>query len=228
MLARWRLTMEEELPEVVEELERLGGLRLGALDTLPHALTGGPRPGDERLRGMAARRPLVEGALAAVAARTPGVTVRRGVAAAGLVTELGTAGPPHVAGVRTAAGETVATDLVVDAMGRRSALPVMLRAAGVAPGDEERDERGFAYYGRHFRTSDGSRPPVSYSVRAFEGLTLLAIPADADVWAWVLVRPRATGRCGRCATRRCGTARSRSSRASRRNGRPASRSRTCR
>jgi 2-polyprenyl-6-methoxyphenol hydroxylase-like FAD-dependent oxidoreductase len=187
MLARWRVLMEREIPEVLDELEGLGGLRLSPVDTLPESLTGGPRPGDERLQGMAARRPVVEGALAAVAARTPGLTVRRGVTAAELVTDGTAGGAPLVTGVLTGSGETIPSDLVVDAMGRRSPLPGMLERAGARPPLEERDERGFAYYGRHFRTTDGGLPRVSYTFRHFESLSLLTIPCDAGVWAWVFV-----------------------------------------
>src|SRR3954447_5993317 len=64
MQALWRRLMEQELPEVIDELERLGGISLSPLDTLPPAVTGGSRPGDEDLRLMLAHRPVVEGALA--------------------------------------------------------------------------------------------------------------------------------------------------------------------
>jgi 2-polyprenyl-6-methoxyphenol hydroxylase-like FAD-dependent oxidoreductase len=186
MLARWRAGMEQELPEVVAELERLGGQRLSTVEALPESVTGGPRPGDERLQGMAARRPVVEGALAIVAARTPGVTVRRGVTVAELAAA-GNGGVPHVTGVVTTAGATIPAGLVVDAMGRRSPLATLLGRAGARPPVEERDERGFAYYGRHFRSVDGVRQAVGYELRNFESMSLLVVPADAGVWAWVLV-----------------------------------------
>ncbi|GAA1255608.1 FAD-dependent oxidoreductase [Pseudonocardia aurantiaca] len=186
MLARWRAVMEHEAPDVVAEVERLGGLRLSSVETLPTSVTGGLRPGDEQLQGMAARRPVVEGALAAVAARTPRLTVRRGVTATALVTD-GRGAVPHVTGVVTGAGETVEAGLVVDAMGRRSALADLLARAGARQPLEEREDHGFAYYGRYFRTPDGARPPVSYTFRHFESVSLLVIPADAGVWAWVLV-----------------------------------------
>ena len=84
MLPRWRSEIEAELPEVLTELERRGGLRLNALTCLPDEFTGGFRPGDERFETVNARRPVLEGAVATVAHRTPGVRIRRGVAVSGL------------------------------------------------------------------------------------------------------------------------------------------------
>ena len=187
MLARWRLLMEQELPEVVRELEGLGGVPISPVESMPASATGGPRADDAGLQGMAARRPVVEGALAAVALRTPGLTVRRGVTATDLVTDGRSGGVPHVAGVVTADGERIPAGLVVDAMGRRSPLAAMLARIGAGPAHEERDDCGFAYYGRHFRTTDGGRPRVATMLRHFASVSLLTLPADADVWAWVLV-----------------------------------------
>ena len=188
MLARWRRLMEQELPEVIDELERLGGHRLSPLDVLPTAFTGGLRASDEEMRTMQARRPVVEGALAAVAARTPGVVVRRGTKAEALAT--GTAagrGVPHVSGVVTDGGEVIPADLVVDAMGRRTPTNRMLEAAGAHRPDEQRDDLGFVYYCRHFRNNSGRSHPVANDLSHHEGLSLLRIPADADTFSWSLV-----------------------------------------
>ena len=86
MLPRWTATMSAELPEVVAELEHRGGTRWNSVLRLPDQVTGGSRPGDERFETVTARRPVIEAAMAAVAARTPGVTVRRGVRVSGLRT----------------------------------------------------------------------------------------------------------------------------------------------
>ncbi len=84
MLPRWTQTMTAELPDVIEELESRGGTRLNLVHLLPAAVTGGVRPGDGRFDTVTARRPVLEAALAAVAERTAGVTVRRGVQVSGL------------------------------------------------------------------------------------------------------------------------------------------------
>ena len=56
------------VPEVLTELETRGALRVNALTCLPDEFTGGFRPGDERFETVTARRPVLEGAVAAVAA----------------------------------------------------------------------------------------------------------------------------------------------------------------
>ncbi|MEV1076989.1 FAD-dependent oxidoreductase [Streptomyces sp. NPDC050211] len=179
-------TLVDELPEVVSELTALGGepcnLLSGAwgLDTI-----GGRRPGDERFAMMAARRPVVEAAFAAVAARTPGLSVRRDTAVSALLTgHERVPGRPHVAGVLTRGGEAVHADLVVDAGGRNSPLGGMLRDLG-APGPvEERAENGFLAYTRYFRSPDGRLPKMPvWRVAHYDSVTTVAIEGDAGTWA---------------------------------------------
>src|SRR5512133_2454547 len=69
-LARWRETVDAELPEVAAELILAGGLRTNPVAAAPAAFSGGPRPGDERFDVVTGRRPVVEAAMARVAART--------------------------------------------------------------------------------------------------------------------------------------------------------------
>ena len=75
--------MEKELPGVIDELLALGGLRRIAFTALPTELTGEHHEDDARFDTVTARRPVVEAAVATVAASTPGVTIRRGVAVTG-------------------------------------------------------------------------------------------------------------------------------------------------
>ena len=87
MLPRWRVQMEREVPEVLDELAAAGGVRVHCLGMLPESRRGPLRDGDERFETVSARRPALEAAVAAVAGRTPGVTIRRGVAVTGLLTD---------------------------------------------------------------------------------------------------------------------------------------------
>ncbi|WP_327640805.1 FAD-dependent oxidoreductase [Kribbella sp. NBC_00482] len=183
MLPRWTATMAAELPEVLVELERRGGARWNSVRALPEAVTGGAHPGDERFETITGRRPVVEAALAAVAARTPGVTVRRGVRVTGLVTERRLGAPVRVEGVRTAGGGTERADLVVDALGHRSPIAGMLEAAGAPRPHEEREEAGFVYYCRHFSARDGQLPAVTaLPLQHFHGMSILTLPGDGNTW----------------------------------------------
>ena len=182
MLPRWTATMTRELPEVVDELERRGGRRLNVVLELPFHAHGGPREGDERFETVSARRPVLEAAVAAVAARTPGVSIRRGQHVTGLLTA-STNAVPRVTGVLTGRGTTVRADIVVDASGRRSAVASMLATIGARCPVEEREDSGFVYYGRHFRSSDGHHPePEALLLQHFHGFSLLTLPADGDTW----------------------------------------------
>lgn len=188
-LPRFRQTIEAELPAVVAELEAAGALRLNVFEGMPESMSGGLRPDDARFTALTGRRPVVEAAVGRVAARTEGVEVRRGVAVKGLVVGEALAdGVPHVVGVVTDGGEELRGDLVVDAGGRRSALPRMLDEIGARPPAEEHDDCGFVYYGRHFRSADGSVPPVfGPLLMHYDSVSTLTLPADNGTWGLGIV-----------------------------------------
>ena len=189
MLPRWRAVMERELPEVIAELEALGGVRTSMLGALPDEMTGGKRDGDERFETVTGRRPVLEAAVAQAAKCTDGLTVCRGVAVTGLVTGTESiAGVPHVAGVAIGGATEVHADLVVDAAGRRSPVSGMLAAIGARRPDEEKEDCGFVYYARHFRSPDGSCPPaMERLLQHFEGVSILTLPCDSGTWGVGLV-----------------------------------------
>ncbi|MGY1602893.1 FAD-dependent oxidoreductase [Geodermatophilus sp. SYSU D00815] len=185
MLSRWRVELQAALPEVLDDLVAAGGLRLNVITALPEHVRGPVRPDDGRFETVTARRPVLEAVLAAAAARTPGVDVRRGVAATGFLTGTPTApGVPHVAGVRTADGEQIAADLVVDCRGRRARLADWLAAIGARPPAEEREECGFVYYSRHFRPAGGGQPvAMAPLLQHYAPFTLVTLPADNGTWS---------------------------------------------
>jgi 2-polyprenyl-6-methoxyphenol hydroxylase-like FAD-dependent oxidoreductase len=187
MLPRWRVLMERELPEVLEELLAAGGLRVNTLARLPEARRGPLRDGDERFVTVTARRPVLEAVMAAAAARTPGVTIRRGVAVTGLLGD-----PPargrvaRVRGVLTAGGQALRADLVVDCCGRRSPLGSWLEAIGAPRPAEEREDCGFVYYGRHFRTRTGELPRAETNMlQHYDSVSVLTLPGDNGTWSVV-------------------------------------------
>jgi 2-polyprenyl-6-methoxyphenol hydroxylase-like FAD-dependent oxidoreductase len=184
LLPRWRELIEQELPEVAAELDARGALRYNFVASAPDELKGGVQPGDDRFETLTARRPVIEGAVATVAESTPGVTIRRGVAVEALLAGAESApGVPHVVGVRTDDGEELRADLVVDASGRRSALPRLLEAIGARAPHEELEDCGFVYYGRHFRSPDGSLPPaIGPLLQHYGTISILTLPADNGTW----------------------------------------------
>ena len=120
LFPRFRQVCDEELPGMTDRLLAAGCAWVDPVGWLPPSLPDRrPRPGDEAFRFVTGRRPVIESVIAAAAQEQPGVTVRRGVRVTGLVGgPSAIPGVPHVAGVRTAGGEELRADLVVDAMGR--------------------------------------------------------------------------------------------------------------
>ena len=182
-LARFREVADAELPGLTDAMVAAGALRMNPLVGVPDEFTGGWRAGDERYDLVTARRPVGESIIADVAAKTPGVTIRRGVGVCGLLTTSGPDGIVHVTGVRTDGGEELAADLVVDAGGRRSSMPEWLRTAGSPGPDEMIEDCGFVYYGRHFRSADGSIPPAFGGLlQPYGSISVLTLPADNGTW----------------------------------------------
>jgi 2-polyprenyl-6-methoxyphenol hydroxylase-like FAD-dependent oxidoreductase len=182
-LPGFRVQLERELPEVAEALDDAGAIRHNVVRLVPEQLSGGFRDGDEQFEALTARRPVMEAALAG-AASTCGVKVRRGVGIDGLLVGTPTEpGTPHVIGVRSTAGEELRADLVVDALGRRSPLPMWLEAAGSQSPMEEREDSGFVYYARYFRSSDGSVPAmIAPLLQDYGSVSILTLPADNGTW----------------------------------------------
>src|SRR5689334_15052197 len=191
MLPRWRELMERELPEVLDEVLGAGGLRLNLLAMLPESRRGPLRDEDERFVTVTARRPVLEAAVAAAARRTPGVTVRRGVAVTGLLADpppgrAAGSGAARVRGVLAAGGQALRADLVVDCGGRRSPLGSWLEAIGAPRPAEEREDCGFVYYGRHFRTRTGELPRAETNMlQHYDSVSVLTLPGDNGTWSVV-------------------------------------------
>jgi 2-polyprenyl-6-methoxyphenol hydroxylase-like FAD-dependent oxidoreductase len=188
-LAGFRSVVDAELPEVSGALRAAGALRLNVIGDAPREMTGGWRDGDDCYELLTGRRPVVEAVIATQAAATRGVEVRRGTAVTGMVSGASALpGVPHVTGVRTKDGESIPADLVVDMSGRRSALPDWLSDIGARDPAEELEDSGFVYYGRHFRSVDGSVPPaIGPNVMDWGTITSLTLPADNGTWAIALV-----------------------------------------
>ncbi len=182
-LARFREVADVELPGLTDAMVAAGALRMNPLAGIPDEVTGGWQQGDERFDTVTARRPVGESVIASIAAATPGLAIRRGVGVSGVLTTAGPDGIVHVTGVRTDDGTDIDADLVIDAGGRRSSMAGWLRDAG-SPGPKEMiEDSGFVYYGRHYRSSDGSIPPAFGGLLQHYGsVSVLTLPADNGTW----------------------------------------------
>lgn len=186
-LPRWRQEMERELPQVLVEMSADGASRVNMLHLQPESVTHGWRPGDEAFDTVTARRPVVEAALSRLAESERAITVRRGVRLEGLLTAPTTSAVPHVVGVATSDG-SIPADLVIDAAGRRTPLPALVRLLGGALPVETREPCGFIYYSRHFRSADGRQPSGhGPALTHHPSLSVLTLPCDRGTYCVGLI-----------------------------------------
>ena len=149
----------------------------------PAEVTGGYRESDAQYEALTARRPVAEAAIVSVVAENDHVDMRRGVAVAGLLTSEPHNGIPNVVGVRTEAGEDLHADVVIDCAGRRSTLPKWLTELGAPAPEEKLADCGFVYYGRHFKSADGSVPfAFGPLLMDYGTISTLTLPADNGTW----------------------------------------------
>jgi 2-polyprenyl-6-methoxyphenol hydroxylase-like FAD-dependent oxidoreductase len=182
--SRFRMISDQELPGLTDDLHRSGCVWVDYLDSrsLPPTITDrAPRPGDEAIRFVTGRRPIVEWAVAAMAQAAPNVTIRRGTR----VRELITGAMPHVAGVRTTSGEEIRADLVIDAMGRRSPACEWILSAGGRSPTEEAEDSNFAYFTRYFSGSERPRR-MGRALTPMGLFSILTLDGDNDTWSVTL------------------------------------------
>jgi 2-polyprenyl-6-methoxyphenol hydroxylase-like FAD-dependent oxidoreductase len=166
--------LDAELPEVAAHLRAAGAVEHRA----PDPVLG------RRTVTLAARRPVLEYAMAAAAAGW--VDVRRGARVTGLLSAR--RGLVQVTGVVLAGRGELAADLVIDAMGRASALPLWLTAIGAGEMTERAEPAGLAYYSRYFRAAASGAVPA-YGLTRHDGYAILVTPADAGTWSVTVVTP---------------------------------------
>ncbi|MEO6653073.1 MAG: FAD-dependent oxidoreductase [Ilumatobacteraceae bacterium] len=175
MLARARRVLAEEAPDVIEAfLSR--GVRQARAES-----GAGSLPGEHFLMS---RRLVAEATIRRIVEREPGVTVLAGEAVTGLeATRNGDV--PIVTGARLASGAVLSAALVVDAGGRRSALPDWLAAIGARAPIDQTQECGFFYSTRYFRLRSGCATPqtVVPAAISLDYATLLAFGADNDTFS---------------------------------------------
>ena len=184
-----RAMMEQHLPAVFTEMEAVGAIRYNPAEAQARLLPEGAGKDLDLSRFetiTTCRRPLIEYAYAAAARKTPGVEVRYGCPAAGLVT--GTEvipGVPHITGVRTESGETIDARVVVDAAGRRSPLSAMIEAVGGRQPPEHAFEAGFVYNTQYYRGPSLPEPRDDL-LCAIGSISVLTIPGDHGWWSVTL------------------------------------------
>ena len=182
-IPRGRLELVEYFPDVYASLIREGAHDIDARRKLPGEL----EPVDSVLQFMGVRRPLIEWALRKAVLTQAGIEVLSGVAARGIRVAKGS-----VEGVDVD-GRAITTDLVIDAMGRRSPVRGWLEQQGVVLPPQQRGECGVIYYSRYYRVRPGNTLPDGPWILGPRGdlgyMSFTTFPGDNDTFAVVFGVP---------------------------------------
>lgn len=174
LLGRACRVLTDEAPDVIDSLETRGVHRV------PVVVGAGELEGEHMLLS---RRLVAEAELRRIVAREPGVSLLSHEAVVGV--RVATGKSPTVTGAELQSGPILNADLVVDASGRRSALPDWFARSGLpAPVDEQQD-CGFFYLSRFYRVRPGCEMPTSTipASVALDFATVLALGADNDTFS---------------------------------------------
>lgn len=158
-LARFRTSIATTHPALMEALRAAGCREMG----FQHALNERqkrhyrPQPIDPDLVALSCRRTTLETVLRRYVSGLDGVTIRSNCFVEDLVLDR-SPGVPKVLGARTAEGEDVLADLVVDTGGRLTpGLETLIQEGCAIP--DEAASAGVLYYTRHYRLRDGLTEP---------------------------------------------------------------------
>lgn len=186
--ARGTAVLRDHVPAAYQLLDDNGGYHFNLVEAVlgPDAC----EPDDARFDLLTGRRSTLEWAMATAADNHPGVTVQRGDAVSGLISQgrSGDTSVPRVTGVRLASGAEHVGDLVIDATGRKSPTPKWLDEIGAVAPVEHSEDSGFSYTGRYYRARPGERPDATRMpmLAPYGSFSILTLPADADTWSVTL------------------------------------------
>jgi 2-polyprenyl-6-methoxyphenol hydroxylase-like FAD-dependent oxidoreductase len=167
LLGRTRRALRLHAPDVLASLFEAGAWE----NDFGHRLVGaaaGPAADDD-LVAVHCRRPVFECVLRAAVLHEPLATLVSGATVDGIDLAAGD-GSPRVTGVRVG-GIAVDADVVVDASGRRSHVPLWVGRSGVSLAPEEVEECGVVYFSRYFKLREGLDYPSWRGVLGPSGTT---------------------------------------------------------
>ncbi len=157
--------LADNYPDLLEDLYAAGARKLDFKAMLPPNLARRyrPRPGDEAMWCLLARRAVFETELRSYVENTDNIRIINNITISGLIAD-STGGPINVQGVQVrrdcaaAHGPELRADLIIDASGRTSKFPRWLAASGAVI-EEENQDAEILYYTRHYRRQPGIEEP---------------------------------------------------------------------
>jgi 2-polyprenyl-6-methoxyphenol hydroxylase-like FAD-dependent oxidoreductase len=149
--------LRDRTPDIYSALVAAGADEIQLGERRPPALRDAPaEPEDAELNMLGCRRSTFELVFRREVLRRQRVAVRHGVIVRDL--EFSPSGTRRVTGVRTANGDVITADLVIDASGRRSQVTQWLAAAGVPVADDRVESCEISYYTRYYRMLSPTPP----------------------------------------------------------------------
>lgn len=150
-------------------------------------LPGTPEPGDEDLRYLGVRRPLIDWGMRKAVLEQPNIDVLSGVHARGVEINNG-----RIVAV-SVDGASIDLDVVVDAMGRRSPMRGWLGEQLPKPPSQHSSECGVIYYSRYYQVRPGLDLPDGPWILGPRGdlgyMAYASFPGDNGTFAAVLPVP---------------------------------------
>ncbi|MGB5953733.1 MAG: FAD-dependent monooxygenase, partial [Ornithinimicrobium sp.] len=180
-LYRGLLALEELLPGISEELREAGAVALDTGDLAWLGETGWAPAGRREFDILSMTRPLFENTLRRRVAAMPGVVMHR-ESRVETVRQL-TAGDA-LWSVQLAQGPELPADLVIDAMGRSSRLPVWLEQLGVGPVQVSEVDARIGYATREYAVPRGAVRPAGVVLLRTPQTPVggLGLPVEGDRW----------------------------------------------
>jgi 2-polyprenyl-6-methoxyphenol hydroxylase-like FAD-dependent oxidoreductase len=193
-LARLHKLIETEHPRLLEQIRALGGREFRFADGLPATIAANyvAEPGDDEMTIIISRRTTLELAIRRYVEQQPGVTIRPEVFVDGLLTRNDERGALIARAFRSADGEEVDGDIVVDAAGRTSPIVDWLEAAGAVSPPEDVEDCSILYYTRFYRLLPGQAEPARgrFSTTGDLGFLKFGVfPGDAGTFSITLAVP---------------------------------------
>ncbi|MBX3705921.1 MAG: FAD-dependent oxidoreductase [Pseudomonadales bacterium] len=191
--------LRDNYPDLLDAFYAAGARRVGFEDMLPPHLKANyqPEPGDDRFWVLLCRRATMETVIRRYVETLPNVTIRNRVHVVGLLTEARD-GALVATGIEirdradeAAGNEAVHADLVIDASGRGTRFPAMLRELGREVREETEDAE-IIYYTRHYRLKEGQGEPARGDNRGAGDLGYLkygVFPGDNGHFAIIMCVP---------------------------------------
>lgn len=177
--------LSEHLPEVLAQMA-LAGVEQFNVPELQAPYMPDQGKGVDMSRFVtrtSCRRPFMEFGFASAARSCQGVEIRSSSPVTALVVGSEVIkGVPHVIGVKTDNGDIYYADVILDASGRRTALPTLIESVGGVAPTEQVSDFGFVYNTRYYR-GDSLPEYLGDNLAAVGSISLLTMPGDHGHWS---------------------------------------------